>query len=257
MSSAGYQAVTLKLLNGDGILFADPIRAVVVNRDGTLLATSPSSPTLRIYCEDSGSLRQCLVYDELARTIYQPVESQWRDGGLVEQGDRPQRYPEDMTSEFGFDNRQATIGEIARFELAGMFASWMTTGVAVAWWALFWLLLRPAARYVFGRDRQLTISRIVALFLRTAGALLMIPVATQAWLMAPYSVIYLGFVVASGAMIALGLARWRTTAASSRPGLAAGAGVSLTASEACPSGSTAPLGQSCGRVGVAGPDSPC
>jgi hypothetical protein len=214
MSSARYQAVTLKLLNGDGILFADPIRAIVVDQHGTLLATSPLSPTLRIYCEESGPQRQCLVYDDLARTIYQPVEDEWRDDGPLEKDGKPQRYPEGKMSEFGFDERGATIGEIARFELAGMFASWKTTGVAIAWWALFWLLLRPVARYILGPDRRLTIGRITALLVRTAGALLMIPVATHAWLIAPYSMIYLAVVVTGGAMIALMLARWRTTPAS-------------------------------------------
>jgi len=33
----------LKLLNGDGIFFADPIRAMIVDNDGKLLAVSPMS----------------------------------------------------------------------------------------------------------------------------------------------------------------------------------------------------------------------
>ena len=213
ISAEQHRAVTLKLLNGDGIFFADPVRAVVVDQNGALLAASPSSAALRIYCEKGGMERQCLVYDNLTRTVYQPVEDEWRNQGPIEKDGKPQQYPEDLVSDFGFAGRAATLGETFRFEITGLAASWMTTGIAVAWWMLFWLLLQPASRYALGPDRQLTISRIVVLMMQTVGALLMIPIATYAWLLAPYSVIYLAFVVAGGAMTAHLLTRWRKTPA--------------------------------------------
>lgn len=209
ISAQQHQTVTLKLLNGDGIFFADPMRAVVVDQTGALLAASPSSAALRIYCEQGGVARQCLVYDNLTRTVYQPVEDEWRNHGPIEKDGKPQRFPEDMTSDFGFAGRAATLGETLRFEIAGLATSWMTTGIALAWWMLFWLLLLPVGRYALGADRRLTIGRIVVLMAQTVGALLMIPMATYAWLLAPYSVVYLAFVVTGGAMIAHLLTRWR------------------------------------------------
>lgn len=211
MSATEHPSVMLKLLSGDGILFADPVRAVVVDRDGTLLAASPSSTSLRIHCDRQ---RHCLAYDDLTRTVYTPVEDQWRSEGTVEQDGVPQRYPEDIVAAFGFAEREATLGEAIRFEAQDMLASWLSTAIAVAWWALFWLLLLPLARFALGPDRRLTIGRIGGLMGRTVGALLMIPLATYAWLLAPYSMIYLAFVLICGAMVALLLAKARKTAAS-------------------------------------------
>lgn len=208
-----HQAVTLKLLHGDGIFISDPVRAVVVDQGGTLLAASPSSAVLQIFCVNDDPQRQCLVYDELSLAVYQPAEAQWRDEGQLAKDGRPQRYPEDIASDFGFDRRTATPSEVARFEIAGIPVSWKTKAAALAWWTLFWVLLLPAARHILGRDRPLTIRRIAVLMVQTAGALLMIPVAAYAWLLAPYSVVYLAFVVIGGAMIAHMLTRWRKTPA--------------------------------------------
>ncbi len=213
ISARQHQAVTLKLLYGDGIFISDPVRAVVVDRGGTLLAASPSSAALQIFCVNDDPQRQCLVYDELSLSVYQPAEAQWRDDGPLAKDGRPQRYPEDIAADFGFDRRTATPGEVARFEIAGILESWKTKVAALAWWTLLWVLLLPAARYILGYDRRLTIGRIAILLVQTAGALLMIPVAAYAWLLAPYSVVYLAFVVIGGAMIAHLLTRWRKTSA--------------------------------------------
>lgn len=191
--------VTLKLLQGDGAVFSDPLRAIVVSGDGRLLAASPVSYSLRIVCEGVDRQRACLAYDELNRTVFQPVESDWHDGGLIEQNGEPQSFPEDMTVDFGFALRSATLGEVIRFELVGIVASWTTTVIALAWWTSFWLLLRPVARLLLRRSEPRNIGMLVPLLLRTVAALLMIPVTAYAWLTAPYSGLYLAFVVLVGA----------------------------------------------------------
>lgn len=197
-----YEAVTLRLLQGDGLLFSDPLRAVVVSNDGRLLAASPISASLGIICEGAGPLRRCFAYDELTRTVYQPVEGDWQDGGVIDLDGKPQNFPEDLTFDFGFASRTASLGEVLRFELTGILSSWWTTGLALVWWTSFWLLLLPVARFLLRRGGPRTIGTLVTLLLRTVGALLMIPVTAYAWLMAPYSGIYLAFVVVIGAMAA-------------------------------------------------------
>jgi hypothetical protein len=200
--ATGYEAVTLRLLHGDGFLLSDPARAVVISRDGRLLAASPISMSLRIICEGIDLLRKCLAYDDLTRTVYQPDERQWRDSGLIERDGQAQNFPAESSSDFGFVGRPATLGEIVWFEATGLMTSWTTTGVALAWWTAFWLLLLPVARYLVGRGKPSTITTLVVMLLRTAGALLMIPMTAYAWLMAPYSALYFAFVVLFGAMAA-------------------------------------------------------
>lgn len=197
-----YKAVTLRLLQGDGVFLSDPARAVVISGDGRLLAASPISTSLRIVCDGSDRLRACRAYDELSRIVYQPEEREWRDGGLIEKDGQPQSTPDDIASDFGFIGRPATLGEVIKFEAGGLVASWGTTGIALAWWTSFWLLLLPVARSLLGRDGPTNIGILINLLLRTAAALLMIPVTAYAWLMAPYSGVYLAFVVVIGAMAA-------------------------------------------------------
>lgn len=204
ISAEGHSAVQLKLLYGDGVFFADPIRAVVVGQDGELLAASPQSPGLRLSCDQPD--RRCLVYDELAFRIYEPASDKWQATGLVEQDGKPQRFPEDIDADYGFDARQATLSEIAKFEAAGLASSWMTTVFALAWWTAFCLLLLTVARDALGKARRLTIGAIAGLLTRTAVALMMIPLATYAWLLAPYSVAYLAIVLTAGALLALPIA---------------------------------------------------
>lgn len=197
-----YEAATLRLLTGDDILISDPVKAVIVSQDGKLLAASPISASLRLVCDDRGGKHQCVVYDDITRTIYRPLELDWQDRGLIEKDGQPLSLPEDIPSGFGFIGRPATFGEIFRFEIAGLVASWPTTGVALLWWTAFWVLLLPVTRFIVGRSELSGIGTLVPLLLRTAGALLMIPITAYAWLVAPYSVVYLSFVVFLGAMAA-------------------------------------------------------
>lgn len=202
ISASSYEAPTLRLLNGDGGILSDPVKAVVVSRDGKLLAASPLSASLRLLCEGGEGERQCVAYDDITRTIYRPLERDWQDHGMIEKDGQPLSLPEDITSGFGFSGRPATLGEVIKFETAGLLASWPTTGLALIWWTAFWVLLRPVTRFVIGRSELSGIGTLLTLLLRTAGALLMIPITAYAWLMAPYSVVYLAFVVLAGAVAA-------------------------------------------------------
>lgn len=202
ISARFHEAATLRLLSGDGGLLSDPVKAVVVSQDGKLLAASPLSASLRLHCGGAEEERQCVAYDDITRTIYRPMEREWQDRGLIEKDGLPLSLPEDIASGYGFSGRPATLGEIIRFETSGLLASWPTTGVALIWWTAFWVLLLPVTRFITGRSELSSIGTLVTLLLRTAGALLMIPITAYAWLMAPYSVVYLAFVVVAGAAAA-------------------------------------------------------
>ncbi len=202
ITSSFHEGATLRLLTGDGDFLSAPVKAVVVGQDGRLLAASQLSASLRLACKESDGKRQCVAYDDIARIFYRPMERDWQDRGLIEKDGQPLSLPEDIPSDFGFIGRQATLGEIVRFEFTGLLASWPTTGIALIWWTAFWVLLLPVTRFIMGRSELSSIGTLVTLLLRTAGALLMIPITAYAWLVAPYSVVYLAFVVLVGAMAA-------------------------------------------------------
>lgn len=204
ISAEGYPAAQIKLLIGDGIIGADPIRAVVIGRNGELLAASPIAQALQLSCDDQG--RQCQVYDDVTFKIYEPSVNAWQDRGLIEQDGEPRQYPEDIDGDFGFVGRQATFAEIARFEAKGLVSSWMRTGWGISWWLAFWWLLLSVVRDIFGKTRPITIARIARLLGRTVVALLMIPLTAYGWLISPYSLIYLCIVLMAGAALAFPIA---------------------------------------------------
>lgn len=94
--------VSLKLWHGDGIFFADPVRAVVVDAQGVLLAASPVSTSLQIGCGSAWLERRCLAYDSLTRIVYETRPGMWDRWGLIEQDGKPNSYPEYMGEAFGF-----------------------------------------------------------------------------------------------------------------------------------------------------------
>lgn len=211
ISVPGYDTVTLRLLHGDGIVVADPVRAVVVDRDGRLLGASPMSAVLGMICESETEHPTCKVYDGVSGKIYEPAPAKLRDGGVIEIDGRPQAYPEDMTTDFGFEERPASLAETVRFEIQQLLSSWMATILALAWWALFWGLAMPLIQAVLGRRRR---PRALAIVLRLAGVALMAPITALAWLLSPYSLAYLAVVVTGGALLAYLFAKpWRTATA--------------------------------------------
>lgn len=205
----GYNAVELKLLRGDGILAADPVRAVLVDRDGRLLGVSPVSTILGITCESGTERRTCRVYDGVSGRIYEPTPADLRDGGIIEVDGRPQAYPEDMTTEFGFEERPASLTETVRFEIEQLLSSWMTTILALAWWALFWSLIMPLIQAALGNRHA---PPTLAIVLRLAGVALMASLAALDWLIMSYSFVYLAMVVIGGAVACYLIAKMRRLA---------------------------------------------
>lgn len=204
--------VTILLLHGDGVIFADPIRAVVVDKDGQLMAASPMSASLDIICSGAKGGRTCWVCDGLAAEIYVPLGSEMRPAGSIVDGDGPYalKYPELIDAEFGFSRRSATFTEKIQFEVQGMIDAWPATILALVWWfaissiwvPVFWRL------HVNGwRVNHIAARGIFVLLLRTAGTLTLLLFTAFVWLQAPYSPIYLLIVASLGFVSAFALFR--------------------------------------------------
>ncbi|MGO4387320.1 hypothetical protein AB4Y85_07260 [Microvirga sp. 2YAF29] len=102
-----------RLLNGDGILGPDPIRAIIVTAEGRLLARSHKSHSMTIICREEG---QCLIFDFAAEKILEPVPSSFRQGPLVPglaDSDRDELWElEDGLENWGFASRDLSTGEM-------------------------------------------------------------------------------------------------------------------------------------------------
>lgn len=210
LSGSGDQAVLMKLLHGDGIFFADPIRAVIVTGNGKLLAASPMSTTLFISCNRAKARRECIAYDELRQRIYTPNRSNWKANQTLELAGKPQEYPESRMEEYGFEIRKASIFEIVKFEVLSIFASPLLTVLAIIWWVAVWMLITPLywrLKRNKWRLEKVSLISVLLLLVRLIGASTLLLVAAYGWLLFPYSLPYLIFVALVGAVSALTLTK--------------------------------------------------
>ncbi|WP_445501468.1 hypothetical protein [Microvirga sp. G4-2] len=69
-----------RLLNGDGILGPDPVRVLILNHQGHLLARSPKSFAIRLSCRDGG---ECLIFDLTHDKVLELEASSFRQGNRV------------------------------------------------------------------------------------------------------------------------------------------------------------------------------
>ena len=205
IAEPGHERVSLKLLHGDGIFFADPVRAVVVDGTGNLLALSPLALALSIVCEGSDTSRTCVAYDHLSRRVFAPRREGFRKARPIEEDGQPLEYPEMLDAEFGLSERAATPVEVAAFEIKGAFRSWKATALSVAWWIAFWALILPVAQLV--RSRPCRSRTVVSIALRLVGSTLMVTLTAYGWLLAPYSAFYLAAVVIAAASFTLLITR--------------------------------------------------
>lgn len=136
IAGVGDQITAIKLLHGDGIFIADPIRAVVVDQNGRLLAVSPMSLSLFLSCKGGGAAKNCFVYDEIYGRIYTPDKASWKASELLEEGGEPNNYPEYLEEEYGFYQRKASLLEIVKHEALSIDSRPLTTVAAVIWWAI-------------------------------------------------------------------------------------------------------------------------
>lgn len=210
LSWGGDRGAEIKLLHGDGIFFADPIRAVVVDTNGKLLAASPLSITLFIFCDRSNGRSDCIAYDELRQLIYTPNRSSMQTTQLLEIDGKPQEYPEFQMEDYGFDTRNASFFEIIKFEALSVFRWPLLTVFAIAWWLIVWALITPLFWRLKGNEWRVgeaSFASVLLVLARFMAVLALMLIAAYGWLLFPYSFAYLMFVTLVGATAALVLTR--------------------------------------------------
>ena len=134
----------LRILKGDGVVGADPARAVVLDAEGRSLARTPSSIAMLLTC--SGE-RQCVAVDPGNWTAYEVDPGSFRVGEIV----RPRQDAiwalERGAESWGFRTRWATLPEIARAELAQVLGLGGTALAFIGIGALFAVALVPRLRW--------------------------------------------------------------------------------------------------------------
>jgi hypothetical protein len=101
-----------RLLNGDGILGPDPVRVVVIDGQGRLLARSHKSRSMALACRREG---QCLIFDFSAGKILDPIPSSFHRGPVVPGLSDRERDGlwelEDGSESWGFARRDPSFAE--------------------------------------------------------------------------------------------------------------------------------------------------
>ncbi|QRM28596.1 hypothetical protein [Microvirga sp. VF16] len=102
-----------RLLNGDGILGPDPVRVVLVDGQGRLLARSHKSRSMALACREEG---QCLIFDFSTGKILDPDPSSFQRGPIVPSLSDDEREGlwglEDGSEDWGFTDRDPSFGEM-------------------------------------------------------------------------------------------------------------------------------------------------
>ena len=134
----------LRILKGDGIVGADPARAVVLDAEGRALARSPSTVVILLTCIAPGL---CAAVDPGNWTTYEIDPASFRVGEII----RPRQDAiwalERGSESWGFRARWATIPEIAKAEVAQIQSLGATALAFVAIGALFAVALVPRLRW--------------------------------------------------------------------------------------------------------------
>ncbi|MEO0915081.1 MAG: hypothetical protein AAFY59_19200 [Pseudomonadota bacterium] len=151
----------LRLLHGDGLIGPDPVRAIIVDEDGILLALSPLSVSLRLVCDGSEGQRSCVAYDAVTPRVFEIDRAALQVWHRIETDDPriAAAYPEFIRAEFGFTARAPTVFEIATFTmraiagnpLGSLVAVCWATLIALVWSGLVWRIWYGKVRFGWGR----------------------------------------------------------------------------------------------------------
>lgn len=109
------RAGEMRMLHGDGIFLADPMRLIVVDEGGRLVARSQRSVPMSMRCRD----RTCTGYDHSLDQVLELDASTFRsDGPVVDATGGDLWEIEDGDSHWGFKARSAGFSDQAAAELA-------------------------------------------------------------------------------------------------------------------------------------------
>lgn len=102
-----------RLLNGDGILGPDPVRVLILDAGGKLLARSHQSRSMTISCKGAG---HCLIMDHSSGKVLVPDPAAFRNGppvpGLADEDRNDLWDLEAGVEHWGFVSREATLTEM-------------------------------------------------------------------------------------------------------------------------------------------------
>lgn len=200
-------AIEFAVLNGDGIIFADPAQVVVFDSEGHLLAATSLSSALVIRCDRSDAKPNCIAFDELQGIVFEPDYENWAQGRIIEEEGRPpgDAYPELMEIEYGFTQRPATFMEKMLFNAQSIMNAPIATLLSVFWWAVAWSFV---TRHFWKWKRNgwhlmpLKGWSVVMSFMSVVAFLGMSFLAAFMWELHPYSAYFFSFVFVLGALIA-------------------------------------------------------
>jgi hypothetical protein len=127
----------VRLRHGDGIFFTDPVRPLIVNSKGQLVARGPKARSIVISCNGD---RFCLIVDLWEERVYDLEPSSFRQGPVqpaVQDGDRTENWDlEDGDESWGFTIRKASARELltanlvlARHSVSGLVMTAVFAGI--------------------------------------------------------------------------------------------------------------------------------
>lgn len=207
----GDTGLHLALWYGDGIIAADPVRAVVLDDQGRLHAASPLSVLLQIDCKPTG---RCIVWDRTGKQAFTPEAAAFKPGQTLVQGDKVLSYPDHdyKADEFGFTVSPMTLAQHLRIEGRALLAYPLLLLAASVWWFMLWLI--PLGTWRFARNaRKWSVARWLLVIATTVfgGGLMLI--SASLWLMTPTTPTILVMHMAIGAILAwLALRAWQRRA---------------------------------------------
>lgn len=108
------QTGEIRLLHGDGILSPDPIRVLVVDANGRLLARSYRSQTMVLSCSRDNI---CRAFDVMRRQVLEIDAAAFREGPAVPHSGDELWKIEDGDENWGFRTRPASLTERVEGEL--------------------------------------------------------------------------------------------------------------------------------------------
>lgn len=147
------QVGEVRLLHGDGIVYADPVRPVIVDQQSRLVARGPKAFSMIVSCDEE---HRCLVVDLWGSRVLDLDSASFRQGPVQPAATLwPARWPtedwdlEDGDESWGFSSRDATFAEMwtanlvmARERRYGLIVS----GVLAALGMLFIIPIRFSVR---------------------------------------------------------------------------------------------------------------
>ena len=103
----------VRLLHGDGIVFTDPVRPLIIDAKGQLVARGLKAHSIVISCTED---QHCLIVDLWKERVYDLEPSSFRQGPAqpeVQDGDRTDDWDlENGDESWGFTMREASTREI-------------------------------------------------------------------------------------------------------------------------------------------------